>query len=114
MKLNMRKIKLDHDVNIPAGSNSIPWTAHTLFAMGIYLLFGYNIGSYLLLVIVQLRMGLAVRWVLLLTIAGSHFLFSWIAIKCFDWAVHTNNSGKEHEEEEDYIEYEACIGSMKA
>jgi hypothetical protein len=25
----------------------------------------------------------------------------WIVIKCFDWVEHSNNSGEEHEEEED-------------
>lgn len=54
----MRKIKLDRDdVDTPAGFKS---TARIMmFVFGIFFLFGYNMASYSLWVIVDLRMGLA-------------------------------------------------------
>ena len=113
-KSNMRKIKLDHDVDTPAGSNPILWTTRMLFVMGINFLFGSNMGFYLVWVIVSLRMGLAVpSWPFLLKTIGLNFVLSWITIKCFDYAEHTNAGGEEHEEEaEGNVEYEAFNGSM--
>jgi hypothetical protein len=94
--------KLDQDVDAPAaavGSNSIPWpsTSRTLFVVGIYFLFGYNMG----VDIAVLFMGQAVPWTHFLKKVGVNFVLSWIIIKCFDWVEHNNNKGGEEQKEEE-------------
>ena len=124
-KLNMRKVKLDPDVDTPAdGSNSISWTEHhMLFIMHICFVHGCNVGSCSLWGIVDLRMvGLAARRAFLLKTVGVDFvlfwitikLFDWITIKHFDWVEHAHANGEEHEEEEENVEHEASVGSVNA
>ena len=89
--LYLRKIKLDQNVETPAGSNSIPWTSRKLVAVGIYFLFGYNLG----LNTVVLFIGQSIPWTPFLKTVGVNFVLSWIIIKCFDWVEHND---KEEEE----------------
>ena len=124
-KLNMRKVKLDPDVDTPAdGSNSTSWTAHHMLSvMQICFMFGYCVGSHSLWGIVDLRVvGLAVRRGFLLKTVGVDFvlfwitikLFDWITIKHFDWVEHAHANGEDHEEEEENVEHEAFVGSVNA
>jgi hypothetical protein len=96
--LCLRK-RLDQDADTPAGSNSI-WTGPPprLFVVGIYFLFGVNMGTFSVWTPFYLYMGVADRFMAVPYVVDC--VLFWLVIKCFN-SGRNNKIEEEEEEEED-------------
>jgi hypothetical protein len=96
--LYLLRKKLDQDADdTPAGSNSI-WSARPrrLFVVGVYFLFGVNMGIHSGWTLVHLYMGVADRFMALPYVVGGALF--WLVLKCLECEQKTR--GEEQGEEE--------------